>query len=340
VKKLKLLLLSILILIFTIGSALAQDLKIYCIDVDQGMSTLIVTPNGKSVLIDCGGRGKQDAVYDVITQKAGLTAVDYFVLTHYHEDHYGSIKRLKEKGFSVREKYYDRNQESYLPDSKKEGPRYEEYVEAAGDKRTYLKTGRKINLKTGRMINIDSSVDIECIVVNGRAKGQRGLIRYPEDENAYSIGLMISYNGFDFLIAGDITEEVEHNLVKRGVLKNIDVYHVSHHGSDTSSCTNFLKVITPEVCIISNGSHGTYKHPRRATVERLEKTSSVQHIYQTNKNIKWDRYPGTVKNTPDEFIGDLDSDGDEGTILIEVKDNTYVVKILTRGIEKVYRIER
>ncbi len=241
-KKHKLLLLSILILILTIGSALAQDLKIYCIDVDQGMSTLIVTPNGKSVLIDCGGRGKQNAVYNIITQEAGLSAVDYFVLTHYHDDHYGCIKKLKEKGFSVRKKYYDRDQESYLPDSKKEGPRYEEYVKAAGDKRTYLKTGRKIN--------IDSNVDIESVVVNSRAKGQRGRIRFPEDENAYSIGLMISYNGFDFLIAGDITEEVELNLVNRGVLKNIDVYHVSHHGADTSSCTNFLNVITPEVCII------------------------------------------------------------------------------------------
>ncbi len=72
----------------------------------------------------------------------------------------------------------------------------------------------------------------------------------------------------------------------------------------------------------------------------MENTSSVQHIYQTNKNIKWDRYPGTVKNTPDEFIGDLDSEGDERTILIEVKDNTYVVKILSRGIEKAYNIEK
>ena len=117
----------------------------------------------------------------------------------------------------------------------------------------------------------------------------------------------------------------------------IDIYHVSHHGADTSSCTSFLNATTPEVCIISNGSHGNHKHPRRATVERLENTSSIQHIYQTNKSIKWDRYPGTVKNTPDEFIGDLDSDGDKGTILIEVESNTYKVIILDRNMfDKLY----
>ena len=43
----------------------------------------------------------------------------------------------------------------------------------------------------------------------------------------------------------------------------------------------------------------------RATVERLENTSSVQNIYQTNKDIKWDRYPQTVKNVPDDYMGDV-----------------------------------
>ncbi|GAJ06859.1 unnamed protein product, partial [marine sediment metagenome] len=47
-----------------------------------------------------------------------------------------------------------------------------------------------------------------------------------------------------------------------------------------------------------------------------------------------------IKNVPDEFIGDLDCEGDEGTILIEVKENEYLIKILSRGIEKSYNIEK
>lgn len=120
----------------------------------------------------------------------------------------------------------------------------------------------------------------------------------------------------------------------------MDIYHVSHHGAETSSCTEFLNAIKPEVCIISNGSHGTYKHPRKKTIERLEGISSMKEIFQTNKNTDVETYPDKIKNVPDELIGDLDCEGDEGTILIEVKQDTYVVKVLNSEIEKTYPIER
>lgn len=126
--------------------------------------------------------------------------------------------------------------------------------------------------------------------------------------------------------------------MSKQVLKDVDVYHVNHHGSSGSSCKEFLDVIKPEVCIISSGSDGTYKHPRKKTIERLESVPS--DIFQINKNIDVDRYPDKIKNVSQEFIGDLDCDGGEGTILIEVNTDTYVVKILRRGIEKTYNIER
>jgi len=72
----------------------------------------------------------------------------------------------------------------------------------------------------------------------------------------------------------------------------------------------------------------------------LQNISSVEDIFQTNKNTKEASYPDKIKNVPDEFIGDLDCDGGEGTILIEVMADTYIVKILSRGIEKTYNIEK
>lgn len=149
--------------------------------------------------------------------------------------------------------------------------------------------------------------------------------------------MIISYNDFDFFIAGDLTKEVERKLVERGILKDVDVYHVSHHGANTSSDSLFLETIKPEVCIISNGSHAGYKHPRKKTMERLKNTSSVQDIYQTNKNIT---PSAKIKNVPDEFIGDLEPEGSEGTILISVEDTTYTISILIAGREKSYVIER
>jgi len=331
-KKLHFYVLALAVLAIFSGSASGQTLKIYCIDVDQGSSTLIVTPNNKSILIDCGDDKTAESVYKIITDQAGLTSINYFVCTHYHGDHYGALDKLIKKGIEITGKFYDRNSQKWLGERRRNSTDYKEYEEYAGDKRKYLRPGRKINIESG--------VDIECIVVNGRAKGEHGPIEYPSDENGYSLGLIITYKDFDFFIAGDLTDEVEPKLVEKGILKDVDVYHVSHHGAEHSSHSDFLNTIKPEVCIISSGSHGTYKHPRRNTVEKLQNTSSVQHVYQTNKNIKESQYPETVKNVPDGFIGDLDCIGDEGTILIEVKDNTYVVKILNRGIEKSYNIEK
>lgn len=315
-------------LIFLPALALSQNLEIYCIDVDQGDATLVVTPHKRSILIDSGLNSKASAVKEVITDYAGLDSIDYYVCTHYDRDHYGGIDKLVAMGVGVREKFYDRDAERWIPDSKKESKDYREYKDTAGNKRKWLRPGKKIP--------IGDDVEVECIVSNARAKGEYGPIEYPPYENGYSIGLIISYNDFDFFIAGDLTKKVEQKLAERGVLKDVDLYHVSHHGADTSSDSLFLEAIKPEVCIISNGSHAGYKHPRRKTIERLENTSSVTGIYQTNKNINTS---SKIKNVPDEFIGDLEPDGSEGTILVSVGDSTYGIKIISSGQEKTYTIE-
>ena len=322
---------AILVLWFTPQSN-AADFKIYCIDVNQGSSTLIISPNGKSILIDCGAAGTADSVYKVITDAGGLTSIDYFVCTHYHDDHYRGLQNLLDKGITIAERYYDRDSIDWLPDSTKTSKSYLYYEKASAGKREYLRPGTKIS--------IDSTVDIECIVANGRAKGEYGAIEYPTDENGYSLGLIVSYNGFDFLIMGDLDEDVESKLVNRGVLKDVDVYHVDHHAAETSSYDDLLSVIKPEVCIISSGTNGTYKHPRKATVQRLEALASVKDIFQLNKNLDASRYPGTIKNVTDDHIGDLDCVGDEGTLLIVASQDTYTVKFLNRNIGKTYKIER
>jgi competence protein ComEC len=319
------------ILVFSASSS-SQSLKIYCIDVDQGSATLIVTPSNKSILIDCGDDSTSDSVYKIVTEEAGLKSINFFVCTHYHDDHYGALNKLIDRGITITEKYYDRDSQSWLSETRKNSADYQKYEDVAEGKRQYLRPGWKINA--------DNEVDIECFVANGRAKGEHGPIDYPSDENGYSLGLIISYKGFDFLIAGDLTEEVEPKLVQLGILKDVDVYHVSHHGSESSSNIDFLNTIKPEVCIISSGSNGTYKHPRKKTIERLESVSSVKDIFQINKNMDASRYPNTIKNVTDDHIGDLDCAGDEGTLLIVADQDTYTVRFLSRNIEKTYKIER
>src|SRR2546430_2232250 len=77
-----------------VGIALAAEkgptLDVYWIDSEGGGSTLIVTPNHESVLIDTGNAGGRDPGRIVAAAKqAGLTRIDYVLLTHYHTDHFG-----------------------------------------------------------------------------------------------------------------------------------------------------------------------------------------------------------------------------------------------------------
>src|SRR5947208_8367117 len=72
-----------------------RGLDIHFIDTEGGAATLIVTPAGESVLIDCGNPGGRDAerIHQAAT-KAGLTQIDHLVITHWHIDHYGGFDRL------------------------------------------------------------------------------------------------------------------------------------------------------------------------------------------------------------------------------------------------------
>src|ERR671915_548187 len=93
-----------------------KRLDIYWIDTEGGAATLIVTPAGESVLIDCGNPGGRDAerIHKVATQQAGLKQIDHLIITHWHTDHYGGVGRLAKLIPIIH--YHDRG----IPDSLEE----------------------------------------------------------------------------------------------------------------------------------------------------------------------------------------------------------------------------
>src|SRR5436190_17764404 len=95
-----------------------RGLDITFVDTEGGAATLIVTPAGESVLIDCGNPGARDAerIHKAATE-AGLKAIDHLVITHWHADHYGGVKKLAEL-MPIRN-FYDHG----VPDKLDEDPR-------------------------------------------------------------------------------------------------------------------------------------------------------------------------------------------------------------------------
>src|SRR5437867_13386464 len=77
----------------SVGTQRRTALDVYFIDVDGGQATLFVAPSGESLLVDAGNPGDRDADRIVATAKAaGLSQIDYVLVTHYDADHVGGVK--------------------------------------------------------------------------------------------------------------------------------------------------------------------------------------------------------------------------------------------------------
>ena len=101
----------------------AQTLRIYHIDVEQADATLFVAPSGRTMLVDCGKNGHGGRI-KAIMDTAGVSQIDVFVNTHYHEDHYGGIDDLiQDFNVSIGEAY-DRGDKDFLPSTKTSGVTY------------------------------------------------------------------------------------------------------------------------------------------------------------------------------------------------------------------------
>jgi competence protein ComEC len=83
-----------------VAAAPSKTLNIYFVDVEGGQSTLIVTPGGQSLLVDAGFPGFDDRDPERImaaARDAGVTKIDYMLVTHFHADHVGSRQRRHER---------------------------------------------------------------------------------------------------------------------------------------------------------------------------------------------------------------------------------------------------
>jgi beta-lactamase superfamily II metal-dependent hydrolase len=288
----------IFIFLVFISSSWAQNpLKIYCIDVDQASSTLIVSPTNKYILIDASWTDYGYSTVYPFLQNLGITHLDYTIATHYHDDHIGGMDEViyslsggTGHNESILGYCYDRGDSS--PPS---NAVYNGYVTAIGSKRRIVGLGETLNLGGGAYM---FCVARNGIVVNGTGSSTSS------GENYRSIGLVLKYGQFKFFIGGDLpgyatTGEPDVETKVAPVVRNIDVLVVNHHGGPNSSHVTFLDSLKPEVAIISQGTvPQNTGHPYQSALDRLAARNA--YIYQMNDNPSGGIIPtghGRVLNT-------------------------------------------
>lgn len=234
-----------------------EKITITYLDVGQGDSAFIELPEGKTMLIDASESKASDDIISFISGK-GYKKIDYLVATHPHADHIGGMKEVIES-FDIGE--------IYMPKASTNTKTYEKLLLAIADK------GKKIKAASAGM-TICEGVDI--LAPNAD--------KY-EDLNNYSVVIKITNGNHKFLFMGDAETISENEIMNAGFDVSADVIKVGHHGSGTSSGTNFVKATGAKYAVFSVGEGNSYNHPHTFIVERWQNAGATILRTDLNGNI-------------------------------------------------------
>ena len=271
---------AILLLIFFVPGKKAFEMDV--LDVGQGDGIYICTENKTSVFID-GGSSNVSKVgeYRILPflKYKGIRKVDYWFVSHSDEDHISGLREVLEEGYEV----------SYLvvAEAAMEELAECEIVEGRLEESEGGKGGFAELLRIAK----ENGTEIVCIKAGDRFEfGEESFTcLYPAateqaaDSNDLSLVLLYEGNAMKGIFAGDISSTVEQKLMNEydEQVLDVDFYKVSHHGSKYSSSEEFLRVLSPEISVISSSSTNSYGHPHQETLSRL-KENNVK-VYRTDE---------------------------------------------------------
>ena len=250
-------LIIILIINLIFRFIISSNLKIYFIDVGQGDSTLVKTPFNKNILIDGGGSefGNFDVGESILLPyllDRRINKIDYLVISHFDSDH---VKGL----FSVLKNL--RVDNIVISKQGENSSNFKEFENIIKDKKIKLRV-----VKQGDRIKIDKLTYINILFPEEKLISDNIL-------NNNSIVFKLISNNFSMLFTGDIEEIAEERIYEiyksTDILKS-DVLKVAHHGSKTSSTSDFLSLVNPKITLIGVGKDNNFGHPDEATINQLK----------------------------------------------------------------------
>jgi len=243
-------------------------LEVVFFDIGEGDSIFIETPQRHQILID---GGPTSAILEKLVDEMPFfdRTIDLIILTHPEKDHlFGLLEVLKR--YKVKNILW-----TGIIRETAEWQEWKRLIEKEGAEIKITQSGQKI---------------IFPVVQNSYDRGNFGQlvlnILFPsenleghvlKDSNDTSIVAKLVFREISFLFTGDITKRAE-----KGLMVDSDVLKVAHHGSKSSSGSDFLEAVSPEIAVISAGKDNRYGHPHQEVLETLERYGIT--VLRTDRN--------------------------------------------------------
>ncbi len=320
-----------------------KSLEIYFIDVEGGQSTLLVDPQGESLLIDTGwpdADGRDPNRILVAAKAAGIDHIDYLILTHYHSDHAGGVVELASRIKIGTFGDHGANTEKVRETS----ANYAAYLKvAAQSKRVILKPGDTLPFQAMSVQVLTSAGQEITAPLPGAGQPNPLCPTVPQvpadlSENARSVGVLVTFGKFRFLDLGDLTIQKELALAcPRNLIGTVDLFLTTHHGTthpgtgDASNPREIVDALDPRVAIMNNGA---IKGGHPVAWQIIHDSPGLEDLWQLHYAVGSDR----DHNVADQFIANISPNDDGHYIEVSALANaTFTVLNTRNGFQKRYR---
>ncbi len=286
-------------------SAPPKTFTAYFVDVEGGQASLFVSPSGQSLLIDTGWDGHDFRDADriaAVAHQAGLTRIDFVLITHFHADHVGGVPQLVARipvGTFID---HGPNREIDHAGIDAGYAAYLNVIASTGAKHITAHPGEHLPIPgfNTTVISADGNLIARPLPGAGQSNPFCNAADAPPladvTENARSLGIVLQIGSLRLLDLGDLTRDKERQLMcPINKLGSIDILVVSHHGWEQSSSPQLIHAIHPRIAIMDNGATKGGSTP---VLQTIAKSPGLETMWQ----LHFSEEGGPANNTAEQYI--------------------------------------